>query len=816
MIPLVKIIALLSEIIDQVTELVRTLISRGNELVAVRDGQPVTTPRQLFRRLFKKAYPKARAQATSRVAMEWMVSKVCTMTGSDVAGLPYRDVDALYDASDCNQLTPNCSSPSVDKYRTIDGSCNNPFHPTLGAAFTPFRRLLDAAYEDGICQPVGFYQNYILKKPFSRGKPSPRLISLQVVRDIIVDQPQATLMLMQWGQFLDHDYASLMEGSAVEEEEIECNTCTQKRECVPIPVPSNDPQFGVGTIQNGNCLSFTRSGVSCLKPTGGVRYGPRQQLNQITHWVDASNVYGSQPEDEKELRAFHHGLLKEGKVPNTLPADLQGDCPGSTPCFRAGDFRVNEQVALTVMHTIFMREHNRIAKKLQRLNPSWNDEKIYQETRKIVGAEAQVITFQEYLPEILGVTNTRYLLGPYTGYNPYIDGSLPNSFATAAFRMGHSQIQPEFLLIDENGRSLPPLRLVDAFFKPQAFFDNGGTDPFLRGLLSQQSRKVDSFLSLVLTNRLFEKPGMAGMDLASLNIHRGRDHGLPSYGAFRNYCTSKFGYHFWGYISDQSVHRKLLELYGSEYNIDLWVGGLAEAPLPGARIGPTFACIFAITFKGLRDGDRFYYKNPGVFTAEQLVEIRKASLSKIICDNADNITAVQPNAFSSIQGKRHCNTLPSIDLTKWSEASEVPQSPSDCYIKVQSHSVYSTSSTAVLFTQLTESTTNWVMSDRKTTSPHNSYTKAACLRFTCPPQNAYVKIGVKVYTSSYQCGLQQVVGFLPRGSYGSTSYYAVIQQRFGPSIGVYNNLYECQSGGGSLQFDPIRGAAVMFRCPLYF
>ena len=757
----------------------------------------------------------ARDQATSRVAMEWMVRKVCAMTGSDVAGLSFSEVDYLYNASDCHHLTPNCSLPTVGKYRTIDGSCNNPLQPTLGAAFTPFRRLLNPAYEDGICQPVGFYQNYIIKQPFSRGKPSPRVISLKVVRDITINQPKATLMLMQWGQFLDHDYASLMEGSAVEEEEIDCDTCTQNGECLPIPVQSNDPQFGVGTIQNGNCLRFIRSGVSCLKPQGGGRYGPRQQLNQITHWVDASNVYGSQPADEKELRAFHHGLLKEGTIPNTLPEDPHPelDCPGSTPCFRAGDFRVNEQVALTVMHTIFLREHNRIAKKLQRLNPSWNDEKIYQEARKIVGAEAQVITFREYLPEILGTVNTQNLLGTYAGYNPYIDGSLPNSFATAAFRMGHSQIQPEFFLIDENGRSMPPLRLVDAFFKPQAFFDNGGTDPFLRGLLSQQSRKVDSFLSVVLTNRLFERPGMAGMDLASLNIQRGRDHGLPSYGAFRNYCTSRFGYHFWGYIRDQSIRRKLLELYGTEYNFDLWVGGLAEAPLPGARIGPTFACIFAITFKGLRDGDRFYYENPGVFTSEQLSEIRKASLSKIICDNADNIPAVQPNAFSSLQGKHPCTRLPSIDLTKWSVASETPQSPTNCYIKVQSHSAYSTSSTAVLFTQ---QNTNWIMSDRSSTSPHNSYTRAACLRFACPPQNGYVKIGIKVYTSSYQCGLQQVVGFLSRGSYGSNSYYATIQHRFGSSVGVYNNLYQCQSGGGSLRFDPIRGAAVMFRCPLHY
>ena len=69
---------------------------------------------------------------------------------------------------------------------------------------------------------------------------------------------------------------------------------------------------------------------------------------------------------------------------------------------------------------------------------------------------------------------------------------------------------------------------------------------------------------------------------------------------------------------------------------------MGRRPLSGARIGPTFACIFAITFKGLRDSDRFYYENSGVFTAEQLKAIKMVILSKIIYDNVDNITA---NAF---------------------------------------------------------------------------------------------------------------------------------------------------------------------------
>ena len=779
----------------------------------------MTSGLHLFRKLFKRAYRQARDQTDARIMMEYMVRRTEELSGTTGGrpgeSLSEETLEMLLAESRCKGPTPNCNIPTVDKFRTIDGTCNNLRRgkQTIGAAFTPFGRIIGAVYEDQIGQLVGFQQAFIDKNPFGPTRPSARLISTRVIRDLNIDQPEATYMLMQWGQFLDHDYAYLIESSTLSGEEIECNTCEPMGECVPIQVPKDDPQFGVGTIQNGNCLSFIRGGTSCVVPRGGPLFGPRQQLNQITHWIDASNVYGSLPEEEKELRAFRNGLLREGTVPGTLPEDPDPrlPCPGDTPCFRGGDLRANEQVVLTVMHTIFLREHNRIARQLGRLNPQWDDERIYQEARKIVGAIAQVITYQEYLPEILGENNLRSLLGRYTGYDDSIDGSLPNSFGAAAYRIGHSQIQEAFTRIDVNGRMLPSLPLVNAFFNPGAFYANGGTDSFLRGLLSQKSRNIDEFVTSTLTNRLFEMPGQAGMDLASLNIQRGRDHGLPSYRMFRNFCTQKFGLR--GQIEDPTTLQRLRELYKSEDDIDLWVGGLAETPLPGGRIGPTFACIFAITFKGLREGDRFYYENPGVFTPEQLNEIKKASLSRVICDNGDDIREVQPNAFSTVQAKRRCALLPSIDLRQWSEGSTDSQG---CYIKVLTRVDSSASSrvTANVYTRPINDATLWSLGERGMATPDDSRIKAACLKFTCPPEDGSIKIGVRARSSGGRCRLEQVVGSLPfNRSRNPSTYLAVISQRFGPDVGIYSSLQECQSGGGSLSFEPTRGAALSFRCP---
>ena len=192
-----------------------------------------------------------------------------------------------------------------------------------------------------------------------------------------------------------------------------------------------------------------------------------------------------------------------------------------------------------------------------------------------------------------------------------------------------------------------------------------GTDPTLRGLVTASMRRGDEFLDTVLTNQLFGAAGGAAADLASRNIQRGRDHGLPPYSIVKTYCQNT--YNISSNFDRELTLVSLLQTYGSLDTIDLWVGGLAEERLPNALIGATFACIFANAFTNLRDGDRFYFQNPGVFTSDQLNEISKMSLSRVICDNSDGITQIQPSAFLTNQSRVSCSKLQSIDLTKWVE-----------------------------------------------------------------------------------------------------------------------------------------------------
>ena len=216
----------------------------------------------------------------------------------------------------------------------------------------------------------------------------------------------------------------------------------------------------------------------------------------------------------------------------------------NAPFFVAGDVRANEHVALTVIHTIWLQEHNCIVRELARLDPCWDDERLYQEGHKILGALMQVIAYKEFLPLLLGESGFKIFIGPYSGYSTDVDASVPNAFAIAAFRFGHSLIQPMFTHLDNEHKplSIGPLGLREAFFNPLQNYISGGTDPLLRGLLQDRSRELDEFVNRVPTTQLFAAgDDNLGQDVAACNIQQGREHAIPSYQDYQNFCSDKFG-----------------------------------------------------------------------------------------------------------------------------------------------------------------------------------------------------------------------------------------------------------------------------------
>ena len=573
--------------------------------------------------------------------------------------------------SKCQLPNPKCQRQQPE-FRTIDGSCNNMETQTQGMADMPFRRLLPAQYDDGMeipkgrLQAVGCLDDFCLG-PLDPPVPSARLVSRKIVLNNEDTEAPISHILMQWGQFLDHDLGLAPE--MMPEEEGPCNTCAIEDECEPIQIEEDDPVFGggKGTTKDGKCLTFRRSIAVCTKnPT----VTPREQLNDLTSYLDGSQIYGSSDEIANRLIDSKDKSLMATSVVNgetLLPTSSEeGDCLMQEKCFITGDVRANEQVGLTTLHTLFVREHNRIARQLTQMNGKvWSAERIFQETRKIVGAMLQKITYEDYLPKVFGSTAFNIVMRKYTGYRPCVDASIPNSFAASAYRYGHSLVRPVFnRLLNDNYR-LPgkPLSLRKSFFNMESFLETK-IDAVLRGLVSDNALRNDEFMNSIMTTELFGSEESHGMDLAALNIQRSRDHGLPVYGSFKTYCQSLFPGLPSAQVARQETLWRLYEVYGSPEISDLFVGGLAEKKLPKSLLGPTFACLFGITFSDLRDGDRFYYENKDVFTPNQLREIRKASLSRIICDNT-GINRIQRDAFRTDLNRMRCSNLPAVNLRQW-------------------------------------------------------------------------------------------------------------------------------------------------------
>lgn len=513
----------------------------------------------------------------------------------------------------------NSNSNNVDNdTRSIDGSENNLNKPLMGATFTELLRYVFSDYEDGVSEIS------------EEGRPSPRLVSniVNAQEDLIPNTLNTSDYIWQWGQFLDHD--------------IDFTDGATPAEPADIEVPAGDPFFD--PFDTGTALiTFNRSVYNTSTGTGIGN--PRQQLNKITAWIDASNVYGSDVTRADTLRLNDGTGRLNTSSGNLLPFNTEGlpnDGGDDDPSlFLAGDFRANEQVGLTSMHTLFVREHNRYVEALSIANPELSGDELYERGRRFVGALMQAITYNEFLPALLG----QGALSEYDGYNSNVDASIANIFSTAAYRFGHSMLSPQILRLDQNLNVIPEgnLPLLDAFFSPEIIIDEGGIDPMLRGLAKQLAQRADPFVIDDVRNFLFGPPGAGGFDLASLNIQRGRDHGLPKYNDVREQMGLQRALSFQDISASAEVQTKLEEAFGNVDNIDVWVGGLAEDPLTGSHLGELFHLIVKMQFEALRDGDRYWYELK-LDTAE-LSEVQSTLLSDVIRRNTNIGTELQDDVF---------------------------------------------------------------------------------------------------------------------------------------------------------------------------
>jgi len=594
----------------------------------------------------------------------------------------------------------------------LNGSGNNVAHPTWGQAGQPYLRVGAARYGDGIGTEVG--------------GPNSRFISNRVFSDHhqnVFSESSVSQWGWTWGQFLDHTFGLRDDAG----------------EAANIPFSSSDPleefrnDFGV--------IGFNRSRAT--PGTGTSTANPRQQTNTESSFIDGAVVYSNDP---ARLDWLRDGSLDGNPTNNAATLMMPGNylprrtargnaatAPGGdvdgrlradpSKSFVGGDKRTNENVALTAVMTLFAREHNRIVGLLP--NTLTAEEK-FQIARRVVAAEEQYITYTEFLPA-LGVR-----LPNYAGYNATVNPTLSNEFATVGYR-AHSQIHGEFEFEGDSSRwnaaQLDAFRAqgieveVDgaettlvvplnvAFFNPD-LVQAIGLGPILESLSGESQYKNDEMIDNQLRSVLFQVPNTSTadctgsddanpdcfqgvVDLAAIDIERGRDHGMPSYNQMRQLyglapktsftaitgeATDQFPAGFSNNTPgsldfsalfdttgdtevpgsvDQEANTKravrntttaarLRATYGSVDNVDAFVGMSAEPHLAGSEFGELQRAMWVKQFAALRDGDRFFYANdPALANIMSTYHIDyRNPLSKVIASNSDIALAdLAPNSF---------------------------------------------------------------------------------------------------------------------------------------------------------------------------
>jgi hypothetical protein len=464
-------------------------------------------------------------------------------------------------------------------------------------------------------------------------RPNARSISNAISRQID-SRPSArglTDYMWAWGQFLDHDMSLSTSSKGAITNGI-------------APISINDPNDLLGP----NPIPFVRSDFVPV----------REQVNEVTSYIDASQIYGSSSDRAAALRTngglgAKLTLTEQGLLPfNTLglPNDNDGPLPDDQ-MFVAGDVRANENVLLTSLQTVFAREHNRLVDRIASEQPTLNPEQQYQLARKIVGAEMQIITYREFLPAVMG---SRAPQAEAYLYSPSQNAAVTNSFAHSAYRFGHSTLSSNLHLVESDGTATS-LPLRHAFFNPTILTsDASKIDDLLRGAAQQVSQEVDVKLVDDVRSFLFGPPGAGGLDLAALNIQRGRDHGLPNYRSLRGFYGVSSISLFSQITSDPQLQQALQTIYaGNINNIDPWIGGLAEDHLPGSSLGPLNSAVMENQFIRTRDGDRLFYRAnaAGLFTngvlnpeIAAIIDLNDLRLSDIIEANS-GVSGLPNNVF---------------------------------------------------------------------------------------------------------------------------------------------------------------------------
>ncbi|KAJ3395465.1 hypothetical protein HDU92_005718 [Lobulomyces angularis] len=497
-------------------------------------------------------------------------------------------------------------SETVKTYQLYNGSSSNPLHNDWGAVHQHllWKQVLPRIdYDDN----KGVYDSEKL--------PSARFITnlMREFEETNFANEGTTEFLPNWGMVMHMD---LLESES-----------RNLSDPFPIIVPKGDPHFDPSVTGN-IVLPFFRSprNDALAEKAGGKGY--IQIKNLRTAVIDGSGLYGM---DEMGSNSFRLGV--DGLFDHV--DGINGEFPIKNDSTGLWNFpALNAQLTPTtsVIHICLFREHNRRARLLKERHPFFTDEELFQNARRWVIALIQKITYDQYLPSLIGEA-----LPTYAGFDPKINPGIDMFFAGCSYRYAHGATNSIILRVDENGDTISQghLLLRDSIFDIESLISLG-IEPVLRGMAITEEQLVDlryvEDLRSELKNSIFN--GHAGFDLQAASIQRSRELGIPKYNFARFGLNLSRSYDFSDISSNLQVQSVLKKIYGTVDNVEAFIGGLAEDHFGAATVGPLFQASIKEQYIRIRSGDAFWYENPGVLSELELAEIKEMSLGKLITLNS--------------------------------------------------------------------------------------------------------------------------------------------------------------------------------------
>ncbi|XP_072949746.1 salivary peroxidase/catechol oxidase-like [Epargyreus clarus] len=561
----------------------------------------------------------------------------------------------------------------------INGTCNNYKYPAAGAAKGPYTRLMKPDYsKDGGIRAA------------ANGEPLPSARKVRTALQSsgrVEDKSDFNVAAAHFMEFINKDISAIKGPFDYLKKRPHCcdPEATKDARCIPIKVPEDDPYLKLTDIR---CLNFSRA--ETFQDAGCTTDAiPPEQINYQTPVLDLSTIYGVDEKALDSVRKYERGLLKmEKRGTRYVPLSDQtsdacfGNEGNETVCYQFGFPEVgNIDLRTTTFAIFFMREHNRLAKALHKINPCWKDDRLFKVARQINIATASNIYMYELMTLLFGyknMVNFGLISERVEEVTVYDEEALPLVYAEyeIASRFYHTFLDGRIKKYDEKHHYAGELSLSETLFRQDLIEQNANFEEINRGTFYQNAAKIDDIQDPEISENFFAKLQKAH-DLIAADIQRGRDMGIRGYNDYRNLCGLKRAKDFGDFsdIMDFEKVELLKKLYNNVDDVDLLAGIMSENFIDETLVTPTLFCIMGKQLTLFRFADRFWYERGEQFHSfshDQLHEIRKTNMARFACDNVEAIKYIQPEAFLNVDPRNTpvpCAHIPGIDLSMWRDDS---------------------------------------------------------------------------------------------------------------------------------------------------